>query len=70
MKIKKQKYIGRCDSYTLDCGRPCFDSFPIVRSYDYTPNGADHLNRQSYFIDDRLIDDSDETYKFRFCIKM
>ena len=71
MKIKKQKYIGRCDSYCFGFRGRHFDGFPIIKNDDYTKNGAVHLKGQSFFINDRLtVDDSDEAFAFKFCDKL
>lgn len=52
MKIKKVKYIGPVDSYSLDSyPQPSCYGLPIISEYDYSKNGAYHLRHQGYFND-------------------
>ena len=71
MKLKKTKYIGRCDSYEfLSYCKPMLYGSPILKKYDYSRNGAIHLSSQGWFDTNDIISSSDEAYGIKNNEKM
>ena len=69
MKIKKQKYIGACDTYEL-LARPILVGKPAYIIGDMSKNSAMHLKCQGDYIEDRWVDDSNERSSFKYVVKL
>ena len=70
MKIKKQKYIGACDTYELFWPRPILTGKPVYIIGDMSKNSANHLKCQGDYIEDRWVDDSNERSSFKYGDKL